>query len=225
MYRRRRYYYGKARKTVRRYKRRYPIRKTVKPKSKYDQTHLVKRFGSIMSGTVVPAVVQSISNPATDQTYRFYFRLDAVSGYQDFTALYDLYKIRAVKVSFIPMVNVTMATESGYASLIYSTYDFNGESSNPTKDQIREYQYCKWSPYGKIHKRYFFPRTTEWIYGSSTVSGSSTKVGPQNWISTASPDIPYHGLIVNVSNVPSIPENEPIFKIEVKYYLSFKNTK
>jgi len=221
MYRRRRYYYGKARKTVRRYKRRYPIRKSVKPKSKYDQVHLVKRFGSLMTGS--STVVTTINNPFDNQSYKFYFRLDAVTAYQDFTNLYDMYKIRAVKVSFIPVANITTASESGYASLIYSTYDFNGPlgGAPPNKDQIREYQYCKWSPYGKIHKRYFFPRITD----TTSDTGVSTKVGPQNWISTANHAAPYYGLLVNVSNVPSIPEDEPIYRVEVKYYLSFKNTK
>lgn len=215
MYRRRRYYYGKARKTVRRYKRRYTTRKA-KPKSKYDQVHLVKRFGSLLS-TPTSTTVTTINNPATDQTYKFAFRLSNVTGYSDFTSLYDQYKIRAVKVSFIPIMNITTANESGYASLIYSTYDFNGEGSVPTRDQIREYQYCKWSPYGKIHKRYFFPRQLE--------LGSATKVGPQNWLANNSQNTLYHGLLVNVANVPSIPADEPIYKIEVKYYLSFKNTK
>lgn len=221
MYRRRRYY--KSRRTVRRYKRRYPIRKALKPKSAYEKVHLAKRFGTLEIQRAPPIDVEYLNNPATDETYRFHFSLSSVTGYQDFTALYDLYKIRAVKVSFIPMANISTATESGYASLIYSTYDFNGESSNPTKDEIREYQYCKWSPYNKIHKRYFFPRTTEFISGTS--SGLSTKVGPQNWISTNNPDVAYHGLLVNVSNVSSVDVGDPIYKIEVKYYLSFKNTK
>lgn len=222
MYRRRRYY--NSRRPVRRYKRRYKIRRAIKPKSAYDKVHVVKRYGLIMTGTGTPVFTEGINNPTTDQSYRFYFRLSAVAGYKDFTALYDLYKIRAVKVSFIPMANISTSTESGYASLIYSTYDFNGESSNPTKDEIREYQYCKWSPYNKIHKRYFFPRTTEFISGT-TGSGLSTKVGPQNWLSTNNPDISYHGLLVNVSNVSSVDVDDPIYKIEVKYYLSFKNTK
>jgi len=134
MYRRRRYYYGKARKTVRRYKRRYPIRKSVKPKSAYEKNHLVKRFGSLVQGTTT---VTTINNPATDQTYHFRFRLSNVTGYQDFTNLYDMYKIRAVKVSFIPVVNVTTATQSGYASLIYSTYDFNSQSNCNPKGRVR----------------------------------------------------------------------------------------
>lgn len=213
MYRRRRYY--KPRRTVRKYyKRRYPIRKTIKPKSVYDKVHLVKRYGSIVQSTTS---VEYINNPATDQSYRFYFTLNAVTGYTDFTALYDQYKIRAVKVSFIPMANITTANESGFASLIYSTYDFNYALGTPTRDQIREYQYCKWSPYGKIHKRYFFPRVED--------SYNTTKVGPQNWLSTANANIQYNGLMVNVANVPSIATDEPIYKVEVKYYLSFKNTK
>lgn len=218
MYRRRRYY-SKAKKTVRSYKRRYPIRKAIKPKSKYDQVHLVKRFGSAINDILGTPTLEYINNPATDQSYRLIFRLNAVTAYQDFTALYDMYKIRAVKVSFIPIMNITTATESGFASLIYSTYDFNGPTTStaPSKDQIREYQYCKWSPYGRIHKRYFFPRTVE--------NPNGTKVGPQNWISTSASDVPYYGLLVNVSNIPSINIDEPIYKIEVKYYLSFKNTK
>lgn len=218
MYRRRRYY-NKSRSTVRRYyKRRYPIRKAPKPKSKYDQVHLVKRFGSLMSGN---SAVEVINNPATDQSYKFNFTLSNVTGYTDFTALYDMFKIRAVKVSFIPLVNVTTASESGYASLIYSTYDFNDDpGAVPTQNEIRQYQYCRWSPYGRIHKRYFFPRVLE-------NEGSSTKVGPQNWVAVTNANalLPYHGLIVNVSNIPSINIDEPIYKVEVKYYLSFKNTK
>lgn len=213
MYRRRRYY--KPRRTVRKYyKRRYPIRKTIKPKSAYEKVHLVKRYGSILQ---VQTEVEYLNNPATDQSYLFNFTLSAVTAHQDFTRLYDQYKIRAVKVSFIPMANITTANESGFASLIYSTYDFNGGSSSITRDQIREYQYCKWSPYGKIHKRYFFPR--------ALVDNNGTKVGPQNWQTTDNPNIPHHGLIVNVANVPSIATDEPIYKVEVKYYLSFKNTK
>lgn len=222
MYRRRRYYY-KSRRPVRRYKRRYPIRRTIKPKSKYDQVHLVKRFGLLISGGITsPQPVQYLNNPAADQSYRFSFRLSAVTGYQDFTALYDQFKIRAVKVSFIPMANITSAEQSGYASLIYSTYDFNGGSPvPPTLNEIREYQYCKWSPYGRIHKRYFFPRMHELDDDYST----SIKVGPQNWLPTFKPHVLYHGLVVNVSNIPSIDIDEPIYKIEVRYYLSFKNTK
>lgn len=217
MYRRRRYY--KPRRTVRKYyKRRYPIRKTIKPKSVYDKVHLVKRYGSIVQDTTF---VEYITNPAVDQSYAFHFRLNAVTGFTDFTNLYDMYKIRAVKVSFIPMANITTANESGFASLIYSTYDFNGESTVPTRDEIREYQYCKWSPYGRIHKRYFFPRVRD------NANAPTTKVGPQNWMTTGGtgPNIQYNGLLVNVSNVPSIATDEPIYKVEVKYYLSFKNTK
>jgi len=178
---------------------------------------VVKRYGSLVN-SANGNPVDTILNPATDQSMEFAFKLSSVAGYQDFTRLYDQYKIRAVKVSFIPIANILSATVSGYASLIYTTYDFNGYSGTlPTQDQIREYQYCKWSPYGKIHKRYFFPRALE--------SSDSTKVGPQNWISTANADVLYHGLIASFSNVPSIPSDEQMYKVEVKYYLSFKNTK
>lgn len=219
MYRRRRYY-SKARKTVRRYKRRYTIRKAPKSKSAYEKVHMVKRYGIAKHGNIDITIIDNPEN-GMDQTYRLHFRLSAVTGYTDFTNLYDMYKIRAVKVSFIPIMNVTTATQSGFASLIYSTYDFNGDTSTlpPSRDKIREYQYCKWSPYGKIHKRYFFPRILD------DQQTSSTKVGPQNWISTANPDVPYHGLFVSITNVPSIADFEKIYKVEVKYYLSFKNTK
>lgn len=195
----------------------YPIDRPIKSKSVYDNVHLVKRYGKIKYGYPGSLVMDYINNPADDQTHVFHFTLNAVAGYQDFTKLYDQYKIRAVSVSFIPMVNITSATLSGYASLIYSTYDFNGETGSPppTKDEIREYQYCKWSPYGEIHTRYFYPRMTD----------TGIKPGPQNWISTVADQIRYNGLIVNVSNVPSIDVGEPIYKIEVRYYLSFKNTK
>lgn len=204
-----------------RYNKKQSISRPLKKKSVYDNVHLVKRYGSIVRQGTPDTHVEYLNNPAEDNTYRFVFKLDAVTAYEDFTKLYDQYKIRAVSVSFIPIMNITSADKSGYASLIYTTYDFNGNSDTTlTKDQIREYQYCKWSPYGKIHTRYFYPRISE-----TSGTSQSTKVGPQNWISTANPSAPYFGLLVNVSNVPSVPTNQAIYKIEVRYYLSFRNTK
>lgn len=197
------------------------------PKSPYVKTHMVKRLGApVNHADSLP--IYNIPNPASagsgNATYVLNFNLENCTEYTDFTNLYNEYKIRAVSVSFIPQFNVSTAQESAYSSLIYSVIDVNGPEnlSIPTLDDIRQYSTVRWSPYNRIHKRYFFPRSA---IAGQTVLSNTVLPGRQPWISTSVPQNLYRSLYVNVANVPSLSTGEPIYKIETTYYLSFKGTK
>lgn len=223
---RRRYYssrysakkkYSGRRRYYRRYRFQYRNRK-----SPYVRPHMVKRLGN-------PTVDGSISNRFTQvlnngETQYLKFMLNSINGPQDFFYTYNEYKIRAVKVSFIPLANISNLAQSSYASLLYSALDINGGGENITRDDIRQYQTVKWTPYTRIHSRYFYPRNP--IHDSNTSTGSNLILpGKQPWISTESRSVLHYGLYISPPEVPGLDPTEPIYQIECTYYLSFRGTK
>lgn len=186
-------------------------------KKVYDRNFVSKRLGTAKFGSETITLIPNPSASPGNISMQLDFSLAQVEEYMDYVNLYDQYKIRGVKVTFIPMANITDSTASQYASLIYTAYDFTGDTT-PTLSEIRQNQYVKWSPYTKIHKRFFHPRPV--------VSDGAQKVGAQDWYPTeVNPKVIYRSLLVNFPNVPTVPTGDPIYRVEVKYYLSFRMTR
>lgn len=218
MYRRRYNRYSRYRRyprSTRRYtRRRYPTRRF--KKSVYNQPFLSKRLGTIYNTHQTVQTSEILNN---GEGFAAAFRLDNVQDYQDYTNLYNEYKIRAVSVKFIPLANISNLAESTYSQLLYTAIDINGASSSVSESQIRQYQTVRYTPYNRIHKRYFFPRTR-----LSATSGAGTISGKQPWLSTTQYTTNYHSLLVVPPTIPGIDATEPIYKVEVMYYLSFRST-
>lgn len=211
------------------YRRRYtPVRynpnNNLNQVSPYNKVHMVKRLGAVNQGTGNQAPTEILNN---GQFLQFNFMLARVAGNSDFINLYNEYKIRAVKVSFIPLANVSNMQSSAYSNLIYSaidTNDFPGTSLSLT--DLRQYNTAKWSPYNRIHSRYFYPRvnltTPE---EGSTTPNSLVLPGEQPWISTNDSGARYHSLLVIPPVIDGIDATDPIYRIECTYYLSFRGTR
>lgn len=203
------------RRTTFRRRRRY-IRAS--KKKVYNRNFISKRLGIPTNLSVSPTVgVSQLINPApgTTQEMILGFSLHRVENYTDYTNLYDQYKIRGVKISFIPLANITDSSTGQYSQLLYSTYDFNSMVSTPTLSLIRQNQYVKWTPYTRIHKRYFHPRFS---------SDDGQSVGIQNWMPVDNSNRMHYSLIISVPNIPSVGTGEAIYRIECTYYLSFRMT-
>lgn len=193
----------------RRYRFQYRNRKSV-----YNQVRLIKRLGHPIVNDSQPTAYTQVLNDGAPR--QLLFQLNAVTANTDFSELYNEYKIRAVKVSFIPLANVSNMQQSAYSKLIYSAIDTNG-GAPLSHDQIRQYNTVRWSPYNRIHSRYFYPRAQ---INSSTLSGK------QPWFSTDNNDgEQYRALIISPPTIDGIPSTEPIYTIECTYYLSFRGTR
>lgn len=168
--------------------------------------------------------------------------LSLVPGYTEFQSMFDEFRIKAVKVSFIPMANVSDFSQSGatgatggdgstgtftlnpvYGVRSYSALDFNmsqGSDVISTLEAIRQYQNCKWKPYNRIHSRYFYPKPH--LENGST-SAYTLKEKP--WFSTAlSANTLYNGILFGVDPI-NIAQQTVLYKIETKYYLQFRGPK
>lgn len=166
-----------------------------------------------------------VVNNGTTQYLRF--NLSNVTAFSEFVSLYNEFKIRAVKISFIPLANVSNMDQSAYASLMYSAIDVNGGSDIIPREELRQYNNVKWTPYNRIHSRYLYPRNP--IHDSYGTSAPQLVLsGKQPWISThqvTGQDVAHYGLYISPPVIDGIDPSEPIYQVECTYYLSFRGTR
>lgn len=220
------------------YKRRYTKRKNNKrmikryrPKNKIyrpirQQVYYFSRFvdrGPINYNSTLNADV-SITG--------YHFNLTDVPGYAEFTALFNYYKIVAIKVMLIPLSNVALVDAAAVSSVptYASKYSYRTITVIDTDDQditsytlntLREYKTCKITPNDVIHKRYFHPKVRGDVETSPGFSVGSAQSSP--WLNTDSPDIRYYGLKLGFEQVPNQPTER--YRFECKYYMKFKQPK
>lgn len=157
----------------------------------------------------------------------FQFSLGQVPGYTDFVQMYDMYKIKGVKVSFIPVANVTGSSTTNmtgtfYFNRLFTALDYNSVQKL-TPSQIREYRNCKWTPYNRIHKR--------WVVPKSSLTGQEGQVFPSRaepWLSTSSINGgEYNGLLYAMDPLEgsTLAPGLTLFKVEATFYIACKNPK
>lgn len=143
------------------------------------------------------------------------FRLNKLPNYTEFTALYDMFKINAVKVIIRPQMSQvnSLGTVNNiyYNDRIYSCIDYNDATAPTDINEVRQYQSCKIGSSIKPHKRY--------IYKPKILDSSSYSMHP--WVACTAPNTSWYGLKVAIDTVP----NAAFWTVEVKYYLSFKNVR
>lgn len=177
--------------------------------------HYFKRwipFGAISSAINTSETLGCLFlEPATD-----------IPNWSEFVALYDSYKIMAIKVMFFPVADNTTSVASQSESFLrlFTAIDYNDRSVPTNISALREYENCKVTANNRIHKRYFKPNFTVDIE-SSALSGIMTNRN-KPWLSTSSGDVEHLALkygieTLNQSNVVAL------YRVEAKIYMAFKS--
>ena len=194
-----------------------------RPKRSTKRTYRKKRYRTgqrIYQFTRFADFYTITTNNITDTLGAINFALNDVPGYTEFTALYDAYKINAVKIMFLPQMTSNISVSSvnnPYANTrFFSCIDYNDSTAPANVDAVREYKSCKYTPILRRHKRY--------IYKPKILAAEGyTPVSP--WISCASPSVIYYGLKYAIENTNATVGTAFEYSVECKFYLSFKNVK
>lgn len=206
---RRRTTYRRRRTTRRRFVRKTKYRRGYKTK-RGQKTYYFKRFTNRLG----PITVDNI-NPLL---VGFNFSLDDLPNYQEFTNLYDTYRLNAVKITFLPQMTESIslsAFNNPNASVrFFSVIDYNDSAPPATIDELREYQSCKFTPVLKRHSRY--------IYRPKIQDRGSTYAPGRPWIDTSAPDQDHFGLKIGIEPIQSTNITSMGYTVEAKYYLSFR---
>lgn len=156
----------------------------------------------------------------TNETYQgLVFSLGQIGGnLAPFTALYDQYAIKLVKVQVVPKSNSFDGTTSGsIMPRVISAIDYDSIPVTDSISNIMQYQNVKLTPGDITHKRVLKPRFLNVI--DSTVVGLQTNTG---YIDVANASVDHLGLKVIV---PPTPGQVITYDLIVTYYLKFKNVR
>ena len=171
-------YYRRYRKSYRRktYGRKRTWRRTFKSRSQY----LNRRRQNIHQFTKFVNKQAIVGLTGTGHTAgALTFKISDITGWAtDFQTAYDQYRIKAVKVSFVPVSNITNFTthldgdsRTTFYNRIFTAFDPNDANAPSNSDQLREYKNAKWSPNNVVHKRFIYPKVLTTIAGGSIVTG------------------------------------------------------
>lgn len=221
-------YFRRYRKTYRRktYGRKRTFRRNFKSRSRYTnrkRQNIYQFTKFVNKGTVVGASGTSFTAGALT------FKISDINGWSnDFQTAYDQYRIKAVKICFIPVANVTNVTtvdnadeRTTYYSRFFSVFDPNDDTAPTSSNQLREYRTAKWSPNNVIHKRFIYPKVLTTVNeGSGTYGTMQAKGSP--WINMSSNQTEYFGIKYCIDH-PTMSVNHELYAIECKYYVQLKN--
>lgn len=154
-----------------------------------------------------------VTSTAGDTLEAFNFSLNDIPGYTEFTALYDFYKINAVKFHFIPFqtesVSTTTVNNAG-SYPIFHCVDYSDGTPPASLNEILEYQNHKISKLYEGFTRYFKPKFADTV--------STERDG---YIATTSPANNWFGMKIGIPATDSAMTYYVLWTI----YLSFKDPK
>lgn len=181
-----------------------------------NKTYMFKRHVDL--GTV------ALSNAAT-VSGGLRFQLDQVPGYTEFTAMFDMYRIAAVKVTCLQNAdNIQVQATVPYAVVRWvSVVDYNSSGTFATLNDAREFQNAKISQFPTQYpkSRYFKPKMVTVVEDSSTsVIAGGNKRG---WLNSNVVNIPHYGYRYFFEQLTS-PYTGSV-KFEAVYYMMFRQVK
>lgn len=145
-------------------------------------------------------------------------QLTQVPGYTDFTALFDQYRIMAMKIRLSPRANsAEVGTNQGLIKM-WSAVDYDDNTPITNISDMLQRPYVKQTKSSQEHVRYFKPRVNVPTPGIvNVIPGQSST---RQWLDCDNPSIPHYGLKVLVDQLPSGAQS---WDVSVTYYLAFKN--
>lgn len=143
-------------------------------------------------------------------------QLSQVPNYTEFTNMFDLYKIKAIKWRFMPRANSAEAGTNQGLVKMFTAIDYD-DNTPVNIGGIMQYESLKTTNTSQDHVRYVKPRISSQVFQAApNPAYSSTR----NWLDCDFPSVPHYGLKLVLQQLPAGTQS---FDIQVTYYLAFKN--
>lgn len=151
------------------------------------------------------------------------FQLSSLPNYTEFTNLFDKYRIKWVKVTFMPKFSeVDMSNFATYKAAPLATVIDLDDSSNPTATtDLMQYDSYKVTRGNEVHVRSFKPRLAQAAY-TGTFTGY-TQAPADVWVDCGSPTVQYYGLKFYLDSTPTAGSQQ--YDVFVKMWIDFCNTR
>lgn len=188
-------------------------RRSVRSKTK---TYFFKR------NVLRTGITQTVTN---DNLGAMTFKLDDVANYSEYLAMFDRYKICAIKIRFIPQYNVAqMATpnQNNVVPKLFTLIDVNDSSPPSNLNEMRQYSNVKVTRGYYQKKIYFRPMIAAGVYQGGTYGAAMNTRG---WISTSDYQVVHYGIKYGIDAAGATQTQLQKWDIECVYYMAFKQPK
>lgn len=208
----------------RRPRRKYMKRKGAKPRRRYNKQKVHRFTRTFNTDTAI-----ILNSGAAAAGYGYTFKLNDLPNQDDFTRLYDQYRIKAVKWQLIPKQGTATVFPPtvlpGQVSImpkIYSVIDYDDAAPPGSVDEMLQYENVKFTRANRTHSRFFKPAIASEVFQTGITTGYAMR---QNaWIDCNSNTVEHYGLKVWVEASTALTPRWD-FDIICKYYMEFKNVR
>jgi len=156
----------------------------------------------------------------------YYFRLNQLPNYAEFTALFDAYRINKVVMRFIPQYNqINTNTNVGApvtVPLMYTVIDYDDVTSPTGGVDLQQYASCKTMAGNKPFTMVIVPKTATPVYRNN-VASAYLQNNPRQWIDCTYPDVEHYGVRFFMN--PSLVLAQFSYTVEATFYIAFKNVR
>jgi len=149
----------------------------------------------------------------------YYWTLDQLPGYTEYTSLFDQYRIKKVDV-LIQTKNPIGPGPYGYSPVrIMGVPDFDDSTPPSTESDIQQYQNLQvWRP--NTDKKFtIIPRIAKAAYSGAFTSYSNEAAG---WLDVASPSVRHYGLKLFIT-ADTTANDRCYWNVYSRVYLEFKS--
>lgn len=158
------------------------------------------------------------------------FKLNDLPNFTEFTTLFDAYRIRGVKLDFVPIYNSHEINEGPAASpfdrlgMPIMTYarDYDDSTAPATEDAILQYSTNSCLVLSNKKSVYIsHPRVATTVYRPG-ITAAYAEAKKNLWLDCANPDVPHYGLkyYVPIENLSKI----LYVRVYATYFLEFKRS-
>lgn len=214
------------RKGYRTYRRlRYSRRKTYQRVVEFKKT-CSKTWTSNSNAT--PGNSGFIAPQLADQSIQYTFQLSDLPNYTEITKLYDMYKIKSIRLRLVPLqnsndVNPTASLVQSYpvhSVLDFTDTDISALSGTNTLNDYLEYSTYKMTKGLREHKRFFYPKQLQYAADGGVSTVADVK---NNWVRSESPGIDHLGVKIFIPG--STVANQLYYQVFATYYILARNSK
>jgi len=185
------------------------------PENQFEKLEKIYRFKRKGVATIIS------QQASVETTGAFQFTLSGATGYTEFVALFDSYRIGYVKVQFKPVYN--MQTISSVSNIVtpnlYSAIDLD-DNTAVAISVLEEYGTSKTTNFDKEQVRTLTPRAAMAVYSGAFTSFAM--VPKDGWIDVASPTVQHYGIKYGIEAGAVGQTQLQSWKVIFTYYLEFR---
>lgn len=164
-------------------------------------------------------------NVGTTLMYGQEFKFADMPNSSEFSNLFDMYKINAIKITFVPTATGADANPNStqiFMPNLLSVLDYTDAAQPSGINELMQYPNCKRTKLTRTHTRYFKPRVLRDVVGQGAATGFESKPWP--YVSFGV-DVTGYGIKWGLDQVFNVASGGIGVDRYVTYYFSCKNVR